>query len=497
MQANLAAVLAVTGDVDGAEALLAQAGIPLQGPARFPGRALRSRGRAQPARRRSRPRPAAFERNVAEARFAGPAAVTHALRFLSAGEWLGGDDIARRRQWKSAAGITDEHAARAAAPAACGATACGRAGRALPPVGLGLWYLNAALLEDDPDTARRFMQVALDGFGEMGVPFFDALAALSRRRSPAATAPRCSPALAPLPRRRVRRRWPPRSRPSPRRATMRPGILLPSRGGSSAARGIRDLACCASTSSTGRVVSGNEELALRERELELLVALALERRPLSRAKCSRAGCGPTCRPRRPTPACEPPSTACANSSAIPTRSFRRPPDTGWPKRFRSTRSKPSSSSTGARRFGALSDRERARLTDLLRALLARLAARCTGAGNGSSPTSCALATCSTTWASCSPRTTCAAATPSPRSGARDALLRADVLDEPANELAIRAHVAAGRKSEALRRYRRYREALEKEYGATRRRAHRTSGGTRSGTRLTASSLTFVAPCRHI
>jgi DNA-binding SARP family transcriptional activator len=44
------------------------------------------------------------------------------------------------------------------------------------------------------------------------------------------------------------------------------------------------------------------------------------------------------------------------------------------------------------------------------------------------------------------------------------LLRADALDEPANELAIRAHVAAGRKSEALRRYRRYRDALQREYG---------------------------------
>ena len=46
----------------------------------------------------------------------------------------------------------------------------------------------------------------------------------------------------------------------------------------------------------------------------------------------------------------------------------------------------------------------------------------------------------------------------------DMLLHADVLDEPANEIAIRAHVAAGRKSEALRRYRRYRDALHREYG---------------------------------
>jgi len=44
------------------------------------------------------------------------------------------------------------------------------------------------------------------------------------------------------------------------------------------------------------------------------------------------------------------------------------------------------------------------------------------------------------------------------------LLRADALDEPANEIVIRAHVAAGRKSEALRRYRRYRDALQREYG---------------------------------
>jgi DNA-binding SARP family transcriptional activator len=44
------------------------------------------------------------------------------------------------------------------------------------------------------------------------------------------------------------------------------------------------------------------------------------------------------------------------------------------------------------------------------------------------------------------------------------LLRVDKLDEPANEVAIRANFKAGRKSEALRHYRRYRDALQREYG---------------------------------
>lgn len=46
----------------------------------------------------------------------------------------------------------------------------------------------------------------------------------------------------------------------------------------------------------------------------------------------------------------------------------------------------------------------------------------------------------------------------------ETLLRSDPLDEPANELLIRAHFAAGRPAEGLRRFRFYRDLLQREFG---------------------------------
>lgn len=46
----------------------------------------------------------------------------------------------------------------------------------------------------------------------------------------------------------------------------------------------------------------------------------------------------------------------------------------------------------------------------------------------------------------------------------ETLLRADPLDEPANEFLIRAHFAAGRSAEGLRRFRLYRDLLQQEFG---------------------------------
>jgi DNA-binding SARP family transcriptional activator len=50
-------------------------------------------------------------------------------------------------------------------------------------------------------------------------------------------------------------------------------------------------------------------------------------------------------------------------------------------------------------------------------------------------------------------------------GIAEALLRFDPADEPATELAIRAHLAAGRRAEATRAFRRYREFLATEFEA--------------------------------
>lgn len=47
----------------------------------------------------------------------------------------------------------------------------------------------------------------------------------------------------------------------------------------------------------------------------------------------------------------------------------------------------------------------------------------------------------------------------------EAMLRFEPADEPAAELAIRSHLAAGRPAEATRAFRRYREFLAAEFGA--------------------------------
>ena len=459
LTANLAAVVAIAGDVDAADALLARAGVPREGPTLFPVERfeveqMRNRLRGDPVRRR-----VACERNVDEARFAGPAAHGHALRLLAANAWLDGDDAA------AIAALDTRNRLVEALP-----WERRRVGPALPPLdapierydrGLCLWYTSVALVEDDPDTARRFVQVALDGFAEIGVPFLDAIAALvaaalpgddvpaliARARADAATIgePAFTAAVDALAEERYGDA----------------GMLLPLARRIESSRRLR-------TSSTrvcvleGRVLSGTEPLQLRERELELVVALALERRPLTReALVSRLW---------------PDITSDEANAALRTAIYRLRKQLRDPAAVVSTGAGYRLAETipvdlfeaeqfvaGARRLGALNDRERGRLT----ALLERL--------------SDGLPTVYARWDWFAPyehRTRdllhdvgIALAEDDLRRGdsgsalARaETLLRADALDEPANEIAIRAHVAAGRKSEALRRYRRYRDALHREYG---------------------------------
>ena len=459
LTANLAAVVAISGDVDAADALLARAGVPLEGPTLFPVERfeveiMRNRLRGDAAQRR-----ATCERNVDEARFAGPAAHGNALRFLAGSAWLDGDDAA------AAAALDTRNRLVAALP-----WERRRVGAVLPPLdeapkyydrGLCLWYTSAALAEDDSDTARRFVQVALDGFAQIGVPYLDAIAALvaaalagddapaliARARADAATIgePAFTAAVDAIAQERF----------------SEAGMLLPLARRIESSRAMR-------TSSTrvcvleGRVLNATEPLPLRERELELVIALAVERRPLTReALVSRLW---------------PDVGADEANAALRTAVYR------LRKQLRDSAAVVSTAAgyrlnetipvdlleaeqfvAGARRLGALSDRERARLTallerlsdglptvyarwewfapyehrtrDLLHDVGIALAEDDLSRGDGGS----ALARAET-------------------------LLRADALDEPANEIAIRAHVAAGRKSEALRRYRRYRDALQREYG---------------------------------
>ena len=459
LTANLAAVIAIAGDVDAADALLARAGVPLEGPTLFPIERLeveimRNRLRGDAARRR-----ATCARNVDEARFAGPAAHGHALRFLAATAWLDGDDAA------AVAALDTRNRLVEALP-----WESRRVGAALPPLdaplkyldrGLCLWYTSVALAEDDPDTARRFVQVALDGLGEIGVPFLDAIAALvaaalpgddapalvARARADAATIgePAFTAAVEAIAEERYGEA----------------GMLLPLARRIESGRAMR-------SSSTrvcvleGSVLDGTERLPLRERELELVLALALERRPLTReALVSRLW----------------PNVAQDEANAaLRTAVYRLRKQLRHPSAVVSTAAGYHLAATipvdlheaeqfvaGARRLGALNDRERARLTSLLDRL------------------SDGLPTIYARWDWFAPyeqRTRdllhdagVALANDDLRRGETGAalaraetLLRADPLDEPANEIAIRAHVAAGRKSEALRRYRRYRDALHREYG---------------------------------
>ncbi len=458
--ANLAAVVAIAGDVDAAEALLARGGIPLAGPTtfsaeRFEVESERERLRGDPARRR-----AAFERNADEARFAGSAAHGQALRLLAANAWLDGDDAT------AVAALGTRNRLVEALPWERRIV-----GTSLPPLDARLtrldrwtclWYTGAALVEDDLDTARRFAQVALDAVAQIGAPFFDAVAALAAASIPGDDAPTLvararadaatigEPAFTAAVEAIAEERY------------HDAGILLPlSRriSASRAQRASRTRVCVLD----GNVLSGSEQLPLRERELELVIALALERRPLTReALVSRLW---------------PDVSSDEANAALRTAVYRLRKQLRDPAAVVSTAAGYRIAETipvdlleaeqfvaGARRLGALSDRERTRLTTLFETL------------SGGLPTVYAR----WEWF--------AAYEQRPRDLLHDVgvvlaeddlrrddadaalaraemLLRADPLDEPANEIVIRAHVAAGRKSEALRRYRRYRDALQREYGA--------------------------------
>ena len=459
LTANLAAVVAIAGDVDAADALLARAGVPLEGPTLFPierfeVEIMRNRLRGDAARRR-----ATCARNIDEARFAGTAAHGHALRFLAATAWLDGDDAA------AAAALDTRNQLVEAMP-----WESRQVGAALPPLdaplkyldrGLCLWYTSVALLEDDPDTARRFVQVALDGFAEIGVPFLDAIAALvaaalpgddapalvARARADAATIgePAFTAAVEAIAEERY----------------AEAGMLLPIARRIESGRAMR-------SSSTrvcvleGRVLDGTERLPLRERELELVLALALERRPLTReALVSRLW---------------PDVAHDEANAALRTAVYRLRKQLRNPAAVVSTAAGYRLAATipvdlheaeqfvaGARRLGALNDRERARLTSLLDRLshgLPTIYARWDWFAPYEQRTRDLLHDAGIALANDDLRRGDTGAA----LARAETLLRADALDEPANEIAIRAHVAAGRKSEALRRYRRYRDALYREYG---------------------------------
>jgi DNA-binding SARP family transcriptional activator len=203
-------------------------------------------------------------------------------------------------------------------------------------------------------------------------------------------------------------------------------------------------------------------LPLRERELELVVALALERRQLTReALVSRLW---------PDVAHDE-ATAALRTAVYRLRKQLRNPvavvSTAAGYRLAETIPvdllEAEQFVAGARRLGALSDRERARLTSLLDRLsdgLPAVYARWDWFAPYEQRTRDLLHDVGIALAEDDLRR-------GDTAGAlarAETLLRADALDEPANEITIRAHVAAGRKSEALRRYRRYRDALQREYG---------------------------------
>ena len=458
--ANLAVVLAVAGEIHAARDLLAQADVPDVGPTLFPVERFevelaRDRLRADPARRR-----AAFERNVAEARFAGPVALSHALRYMAAGAWLDGDDVtvaaalAESRAAIDAQLSPDRRRVRASRPPLdapherCDRWTC-------------VWYMSAALLEDDHETALRFVQVALDGYAEIGEPFLDVIASLvaaslssdgsrvtdARARSNAERIG--EPALIAAVQAILEERF------------ADGGILLPLARRIERSRAARTSKLRVEVLS-GRVHLGIELLALRERELELLVMLALERRALTReALATRLW------PEIPSDE----ANAALRTAVYRLRRQLREPDAivSTAAGYRLAESIPvdvleaEQFVAGTRRLVALSERERVRLGTLLGRLsdgLPSVYERWEWFGSYEQRVRDLLHDVGV-----------ALAEDDLRRGDNDAaiaraktLLRADELDEPANEVAIRAHVAAGRKSEALRRYRRYRDALQREYG---------------------------------
>ena len=460
MTANLAVVLAVGGEIDGAAELLARADVADAGPTLFPVERFevelaRNRLRADAASRR-----AAFERNVAEARFAGPIALSSALRPMAAGAWLDGDDVT------AAAALAESRAA----VDALRSPERRRLRTSRPPLDVPhdrrdrwtcVWYLSAALLEDDPETAQRFAQVALDGYAEIGEPFLDVVASLVAaslgRDGSRATAARArsnaerigAPALSDALEAILAERY------------GEAGILLP------LARRIERHRLTRTSKLriemlAGRVMLGGEHLLLRDRELELLVMLSLDRRALTREAL--------------TERLWPEVASEEAHAALRTAVYR------LRKQLRDSEAVVSTASgyrlaeaipvdlleaeqfvAGARRLAALSDRERARMGALLERLsqgLPSVYARWDWFGPYEQRARDLLHDVGV-----------ALAEDDLRRGDNESaiaranmLLRVDKLDEPANEVAIRANFKAGRKSEALRHYRRYRDALQREYG---------------------------------
>ncbi|HEY6236369.1 MAG TPA: BTAD domain-containing putative transcriptional regulator, partial [Candidatus Elarobacter sp.] len=320
---------------------------------------------------------------------------------------------------------------------------------------------SAALVEDDADTARRFIEVALDALESIGAPYFDAVvslvaaslrdvdaAALTARARAGAAAigdGTFTAAVEAIAARRYRDA----------------GVLLPLARRIESSRVTRAsmIRVCILE---GHVVNGAQPLPLRERELELVVALALDRRPLTR-EALVARLWPDNSPDE--------ANAALRTAVYRLRKQLRDPgavvSSGAGYRLAATIPvdvlEAEQFVAGVRRLGGLSERERVRLITVLERL------------------SHGVPTIYARWEWFAPyerrmrdllhNVGIALAEDDLRSGDAPAalaraelLLRADALDESANEIAIRAHVAAGRKSEALRRYRGYRDALRREYG---------------------------------
>lgn len=460
VQANLGAVEAMHGNVAAARGRFERAGVALDGPTRFPHERFELETMlghlgGDPARAR-----AAYLRNVEEAREWGPPAVAYAMRYLATGAWFAGDDAAATGAVERLNAIRLEIPAEQRRPLGTRPRLDERVDRY--DRWTCIWYVNAALLEVDAETAQRFITVALDGFRELDVPFWDAIASLvaasipgmpveelvARARSAAATigAAAMGAAVDAL---------------AAEIAGAEPGgagILQPLSVRIARARAVRGSLLRVEVL-TGRVLAGDEVLRIRERELELLVVLALEGRPLT----------PEALVARLCDADE--GTAALRTAVYRLRKQLRDPEAvvSTPAGYRLAETIPIDALeaerflTGARRFGALNDRERLRMSELLGVLargvpsqylrwewFAPFAGRLDDLLHD---LGIALAEDDLR------RGDVAAAIER-----ADVLLRADALDEPANELAIKAHLAAGRKSEALRRYRRYRDALLREYG---------------------------------
>jgi DNA-binding SARP family transcriptional activator len=461
MKANLAAVLAVAGDLGKAEALLEEAGVPRDGLTLFPVErfeveVVRDQLRGDAQRRR-----AAYARNADEARWSGTAALAHAMRYAALGAWLDGDDAA------AAAAIGESNRLVDAALPLEHRRVRSQRPRLEAPIDrydrwLCLWYMSAALLEDDAETARRFVQVALTGYAAIGVPYLDAIAALV-----AATVPEADDAAELAARARADAATIGEAALTDAVEAIlagrydEAGILMPlarrierSRGARAATLRIEVL--------SGRAFAGKDALSLRERELELLVILALERRSLTReALVARLW---------------PDTTADEATAGLRTAVYRLRKQLRDPDAVISTSSGYRLHDTihvdlleaeqlvaGARRFESLSERERMRLgalLDLLAQGLPSVYARWEWFAPYEDRVRDLMHDVGIALAEDDLRRGDTAAA----IARAEILLRADLLDEPATEIAIRAHLAAGRKGEALRRYRRYRDALNRDYG---------------------------------